>query len=49
MKNHRNEGKRLIGLAQKSYEKYSCSEEEYIDLIEQIDDHCDDGIRDCAR
>ena len=49
MKNRRNEERRLIGLAQKTYEKYSCSEEEYIDLIEQIDDHCDDGIRDCAR
>ena len=41
-----NEEKRLLALAEDTYRRYSCSENEYVNLLGEIDDFCNDGIRD---
>ena len=46
MKKRLEEEKRLLALAESTYDRYSCSELQYITLLTSIDDFCDDGIRD---
>ena len=42
------EATRLESLAKKTYEKYSCTQEEYINLLREFDIACADGIQDSA-
>ena len=46
MKSRQEEEKRLRELSQKTIEKYNITTEKYIELLQELDEYCNDGITD---